>query len=130
MQQSRTDFDEAAPRTEVTSGFSPADRLGFSKIAAWVFREVIRFRFNSDLVAELSTDPSAEAEWFFCRRAELDGRHLKACLPLVVRLSLCVRGSDRSDGALAMPAVHRFAPRGSLTSSALICGVCSPAFAE
>src|SRR5215471_841290 len=95
MQQSRTDFDEAAPGTEATSGFNPADRLGFSKIAAWVFREMIRFDFNSDVVAELSTDPSAEPEWLFCRRAELDGRHLKACFPFVPRLSLCIRDSDR-----------------------------------
>src|SRR5215471_68451 len=95
MQQSRTDFDEAAPRTEVTSGFNPADHLGFSKITAWVFREVIRFGFNSDVVAELSTDPSAEPEWLFCRRAELDGRHLKAGFPLVLRLSLCIRCADR-----------------------------------
>src|SRR5262245_43947358 len=95
MQQSRTEFDEAAPRTEVTSGFNPADRFGFSKIAAWVFRAVIRFGFNSDVVAELSTDASAEPERLFCRRAELDGRHLKACFPLVLPLSLCVRGSDR-----------------------------------
>src|SRR5262245_381704 len=65
MQQSRTDFDEAAPRTEVTTHFNPADHLGFSKIAAWVFREVIRFGVNSDVVTELSTDPSAEPDWLF-----------------------------------------------------------------
>src|SRR5262249_49786656 len=137
MQQSRTDFDEAAPRTEVTTRFNPADHLGFSKIAAWIFREVIRFGFNSDVVAELSTDPSAEPERLFCLRAELDGRHLKTCFPLVLPLSLCVRGSDRkcqhynrsyndrfeyrltfaekvTDEALAMPSLHRFAPRVSL----------------
>src|SRR5262249_52427435 len=59
MQQSGTNLDEAAPRTDVTTRFNPANHLGFSKITAWVFREVVRFGFNSDVVAERSTDPSA-----------------------------------------------------------------------
>src|SRR5262245_22521564 len=95
MQQSGPNFEEAAPRTDVTSGFNSPDHLGFSKIPTWVFWAVIRFGFNSDVVTERSTDPSAESDGLFCRRTELDGRHLKACFPLVLRIFLRVRGSDR-----------------------------------